>query len=115
MFDAGDQAALVIANPLSLANRDELIQAAAQTRLPIIYEPRPFVVSGGLISYGADAVQLVKDATNCVHQILMGANPGELPVQQPTKFELVINLKAARALNLATSESFLLQANDVIE
>jgi putative ABC transport system substrate-binding protein len=73
------------------------------------------VVSGGLLSYGADAVQLVEDATIFVHQILMGAKPGELPVQQPTKFELVINLRTAKALKLAISEAFLLQANDVIE
>jgi putative ABC transport system substrate-binding protein len=115
MTDAGDQAALVISNPLSLSSRDELVHAAAQTRLPIIYESRPFVSSGGLISYGADPGQLVEDAANFVNQILMGANPGELPVQQPTKFELVVNLKTARALNLAISESFLLQANEVIE
>jgi putative ABC transport system substrate-binding protein len=115
MLEAGDQAALVISNPLSLSSRDELIRAAAQTRLPIIYESRPFVSSGGLISYGADAVQLVEDAANIVHRILMGAKPGELPVQQPTKFELVVNLRTARALNLPVSESFLLQANEVIE
>jgi putative ABC transport system substrate-binding protein len=115
MSDSGDQAALVIANPLSLEGRDELISAAAQARLPVMYESRPFVSSGGLISYGADSIQLVEDATGFVHQILMGAKPGELPVQQPTKFELVINLKTAKALNLAISESFLLQANEVIE
>jgi putative ABC transport system substrate-binding protein len=115
MLDAGDQAAMVISNPLSLESREELIHAAAQNRLPIIYESRPFVVSGGLISYGADSIQLVEDATNFVHQILMGAKPGELPVQQPTKFELVINLKTAKALDLTISEAFLLQANDVLE
>jgi putative ABC transport system substrate-binding protein len=115
MLNAGDQAAMVIANPLSLESRDQLIHAAAETRLPIIYESRPFVSSGGLISYGADSIKLVEDASNFVHQILMGAKPGELPVQQPTKFELVINLKTAKALGLAISEAFLLQVDEVID
>jgi putative ABC transport system substrate-binding protein len=115
MTEAGHQAALVISNPLSTASRDEIIQATFQNHLPAIYEVRPFVSSGGLISYGADFVQLTEDAANFVHQILMGAKPGELPVQQPTKFELVINLKTAKALGIAVPPTLLSLADEVIE
>jgi len=115
MFDAGDQAALVISNPLSLSSRDDLVHAAAQNQLPTIYESRPFVSSGGLISYGADLMQLAEEAASFVHQILMGAKPGELPVQQPTKFDLVINLKTARALGIDIPTTLLARADEVIE
>ncbi|MEO6783519.1 MAG: ABC transporter substrate-binding protein [Bradyrhizobium sp.] len=111
----GDQAALVISNPLSFANRAELARAAAQSRLPTIYEVRSFAAAGGLISYGPDFVQLARDSASYVDEILRGTAPGELPVQQPTKFELVVNLKAAKALGLTLPESFLLRADEVID
>ena len=111
----GDQAALVISNPLSFANRDELVRSAAQSRLPTIYEVRSFTAAGGLISYGPDFVQLARNSANFVDEILRGSAAGDLPVQQPTKFELVVNLKAAKALGLTLPESFLLRADEVID
>ena len=111
----GDQAALVISNPLSFANRAELVRAAAQSRLPTIYEVRSFAAAGGLISYGPDFVQLARDSASYVDEILRGTAPGDIPVQQPTKFELVVNLKTAKALGLTLPESFLLRADEVID
>ena len=111
----GDQAALVISNPLSFANRAELVRSAAQSRLPTIYEVRSFAAAGGLISYGPDFVQLARDSASYVDAILRGTAPADLPVQQPTKFELVVNLKTARALGLTLPESFLLRADEVID
>jgi ABC-type uncharacterized transport system substrate-binding protein len=111
----GDQAALVISNPLSFANRAELVRSAAQSRLPTIYEVRSFPAVGGLVSYGPDFVQLARDSASYVNEILRGAAPGDLPVQQPTKFELVVNLKTAKALGLTVPESFLLRADEVID
>jgi len=97
------------------ANRAELIRAAAQSRLPTIYEVRSFAAAGGLISYGPDFVQLARDSASYVNEILRGTAPGDLPVQQPTKFELVVNLKTAKALGLTVPESFLLRADQVID
>ena len=74
-----------------------------------------FVIAGGLISYGIDLADLYLRAASYVDRILKGAKPADLPIQQPTKFELLINLKAAKAIGLTIPESLLLQANDVIE
>jgi putative ABC transport system substrate-binding protein len=115
MVQNGDQAALVLSNPLSYANRSELVRAAAESRLPTIYEVRPFVASGGLISYGPDFTQLARDAAIYVNEILKGVAAGEIPVGQPTKFQLVINLKTARGLGLTVPETFLFRADEVIE
>jgi putative ABC transport system substrate-binding protein len=111
----GDQAALVFSNPLSYANRPEIVRLAVQNRLPTIYEVRSFAADGGLVSYGPDFVQIAHDSASYVNEILRGAAPGDLPVQQPTKFELVVNLKAAKAIGLPIPESFLLRADEVIE
>lgn len=111
----GDQAALVISNPLSFANRVELVRSAAQSGLPTIYEVRSFAAVGGLISYGPDFVELARQSANYVNEILRGTAAGDLPVQQPTKFELVVNLKTAKALGLMLPESFLLRADEVID
>ena len=111
----GDQAALVFSNPLSYANRVEIARLAEQNHLPTIYEVRAFAADGGLMSYGPDFVQLSRDAASYVDKILRGAAPGDLPVQQPTRFELVINLKAAKAIGLTIPESFLLRADEVID
>jgi putative ABC transport system substrate-binding protein len=88
---------------------------AAQHRLPAIYPYRYFVVGGGLVSYGIDTVDLYRRAAFYVDRILRGAKPGTLPVQQPTKFELVINLKTAKALSLDLPSSLFARANEVIE
>jgi len=96
-------------------NRAVITRAAARARLPAIYWNRAFVLEGGLMSYGADTNDLHRRAADYVDRILKGANPGELPVQYPTKFELVINLTTARALGVDIPTSLLAAANEVIE
>jgi putative tryptophan/tyrosine transport system substrate-binding protein len=115
MARAGDQAVIVISNPLSSIHRNEVVKSAAQSGLPTIYELRMFAIAGGLLSYGADLVQLAADASRYVDKVLKGASPADLPVQQPTKFELVINLKTAKTLGLAIPPSLLASADEVIE
>jgi putative ABC transport system substrate-binding protein len=115
MVRNGDQAAYVPANTITTPLRDEIIAAAAQNRLPTFYDLRMFAVSGGLISYGFDLVQLAREAATYVDKILKGAKPGDLPVQQPTKFELVINLKTAKSLGLDVPTTLIALADEVIE
>lgn len=115
MAQHGDQATLVISSPLTFANRTVITSAAAGNRLPAMYETSAFATAGGLISYGPDFVQLTREAANFIDKILRGAAPGELPVQQPTVFELVVNLKTAHALGLTIPPSILLRADEVIE
>jgi putative ABC transport system substrate-binding protein len=92
-----------------------MISVAAQHRLPAFYGFRFFVTEGGLLYYGAEIVELYRRAASYVDRILRGANPGELPIQYPTKFELVINLRTAKALGLEVSPMLLAQADEVIE
>jgi putative tryptophan/tyrosine transport system substrate-binding protein len=97
------------------ANRELIIALAASSRVPAIH-PRPvFAESGGLIAYGADLAEQFRQAAGYIDRILKGANPGDLPVQMPTKFELVINLKTAKALGLTVPPSLLARADEVIE
>lgn len=108
--------ALIVAPaPVIIANRQLIFAQAAQLRLPAIYSARFFPQGGGLISYGPDAIEEWRGAASYVDRILRGANPGELPVQLPTKFELVINLKTAKALGLTVSPTLLTSADEVIE
>jgi putative ABC transport system substrate-binding protein len=89
--------------------------AAAQNNVPAVYSQSDFVREGGLLSYGADQVDIFRRAASYVDRILRGAKPGDLPVQFPTKFEMVVNPKTAKALGLTVPQSILLSADDVIE
>jgi putative ABC transport system substrate-binding protein len=96
-------------------NRDLIIEQAARHRLPTMYGWRDFVAAGGLLSYGPDVQALVRKAASYVDRILKGERPGDLPVEQSARLELVVNLKTARALALAVPATLLAQADEVIE
>jgi putative ABC transport system substrate-binding protein len=102
-------------NPLFTTHRARLVEAAARSRLPAIYALKGYVDAGGLMSYGADYPAVYRHAAIHVDKILKGVKPGDLPVEQPTKFELVVNLKTAKALGLTIPPSLLLRADQVIE
>ena len=106
---------IVLPGPVSLGHRDLIVALAARHRLPAIYPFRFFAAAGGLISYGPDPIDPFRRAAGYVDRILKGEKPGDLPVQSPTKFELVVNLKTAKALGLKIPESFLALADEVIE
>ena len=108
-------ALLVLPDPATVVNRERIVALAAQHRIPAVYPFGHFVDSGGLMSYGTVPADQYRQAALYVDRILKGANPAELPVQQPAKFELVVNLKTAKALGLTIPESFLLRADKVIE
>jgi ABC-type uncharacterized transport system substrate-binding protein len=115
MAAAHDGAFIVQQDDLFVGNRAVVIEAAAQRRLPGMYVFSLYPRSGGLMSYGASADDLYRRAAGYVDKILKGAQPATLPVERPTKFEYVINLKTARALGLTISPSLLLRADQVIE
>jgi ABC-type uncharacterized transport system substrate-binding protein len=106
---------IVLNDPFIFTLRRRIIDSAAKSRLPAVYGFREFVNDGGLISYGPNISDGYRRAAAYVDRILRGEKPADLPVQQPTKFELVINLKTAKALGLAIPESFLVRADEVIE
>jgi putative ABC transport system substrate-binding protein len=108
-------ALLVVPNAVAILHRDLIIALAARHRLPAVYPYRFFAVSGGFISYGIDVPGLYRQAASYVDRILRGAKPGDLPVQLASRFELVVNLKAAKALGLTIPEPFLQHADEVIE
>ncbi len=110
-----DAALLVVPNPPTILHRDLVIALAARHRLPAIYPYRFFASAGGFISYGVDLPDLYRQAAGYVDRILRGAKPGDLPVQLASKFELVVNLKTAKALGLTIPEPFLQHADEVIE
>lgn len=112
--DRGD-ALVVLPTPLFASNRKLIVRSAAMQGLPAVYPFRYYATAGGLISYGIDAVHVFRRASLYVDRILKGESPSDLPVQAPTKFEFVINLKTAKTLGLTISPSVLATADEVIE
>ena len=106
---------IVTTSPWAVAHRDLIIALAAQHHLPAVYAFRYFVTSGGLISYGPSSIDQFRRAAGYIDRILRGEKPADLPVQTPTKYELVINLKTAKALGLEIPSSVLARADEVIE
>jgi len=115
MTRAGAGALTVLQSGLFNTERRRLVALAAKNRLPAVYTLREFVDAGGLMSYGANLADLNRRAATYVDKILKGAKPGDLPVEQPTNFELVINLKTAKALGLTIPQSLLQRADQVIQ
>jgi putative tryptophan/tyrosine transport system substrate-binding protein len=109
------QAVVVVADTLYFNERVKLQELMQTTRLPVAYEQREYVVAGGLFSYAPNLAANWRFAAQYVDKILKGANPGDLPVDQPAKFELVINMKGAKALGLTIPQSVLLRADEVIQ
>jgi putative ABC transport system substrate-binding protein len=112
---SGNGGLIVTASALATRYRDLIITLAARHKLPAVYSRRLFVADGGLLSYGPDYVDQFRRAAGYVDRILKGEKPADMPVQAPTRYELVINLKTAKALGLTIPESFLLRADEVIE
>ena len=108
-------ALVILADPVTGTNQKRIVDFAAKSRLPSISQFSAFADAGGLATYGPDRADLYRRAATYVDKILKGAKPGDLPIQQPTKFELVINLKTAKALGLTVPQSLLQRANEVIE
>jgi putative ABC transport system substrate-binding protein len=106
---------IVLPSVVTITNRSRIIALMARCQLPAVYEFPVFAREGGLISYGIDFVRQFRQAASYVDRILKGAAPAELPVQDPTKFVLIFNLKTARTLGLAVPPSLLATADEVIE
>ena len=110
-----DGGLVVASHPSVPANRQSIILLAARHRLPTVYPFRYFAAEGGLMSYGPDSIDQWRGAATYVDRILRGEKPGDLPVQAPTKYELVINLKAAKVIGLNIPPTLSLRADEVIE
>ena len=109
------QSLIVLTDPILFSQRKKIVELATRSRLPGMYNFREFVAVGGLMSYGPSDTDLYRRAAGYVDKILKGAKPTELPIEQPTKFDLAINLKAAKVLGLAVSPTLLARADEVIE
>jgi putative ABC transport system substrate-binding protein len=112
---AGNGGLIATASALMNAHRDLIVRLAARHKLPAIYYDRSFAAAGGLVSYGSDRIEQYRRAAGYVDRILKGEKPADLPVQAPTKYELVINLKTAKALGLEVPATVLARADEVIE
>ena len=110
-----DRGVIVMPSPATITNRNLIVALLARYRLPAIYETPVFARDGGLIAYGIDRVVLFRQAATYVDRILRGEKPADLPIQDPTKFTLIVNLKTAKALGLTVPESLLATADEVIE
>ena len=108
-------AVILLPSPMLYGEHKHIVELAAKSRLPAMYAAREFVEDGGLMSYGASLPDLFRRAATYVDKILKGANPADLPVEQPTKLEFVFNLKTAKELGLVIPREFLLLADEVIE
>ncbi len=111
----GGRAVLTFRDAVVEANRARILALAAKHRLPAMYEQRDFVEAGGFLAYGPSLPDLFRRAATYVDKILKGAKPGDLPIEQPVKFELAVNLKVAKTLGLTVPQSVLLQADEVIQ
>lgn len=110
-----DGGLLVLPDFFTMANRAHLLSAIGEARLPAVFWSRTFVDEGGLMSYSTDSAEQLRLAASYIDRILRGAQPADLPVQNPTKFELAINLKAAKAIGITLPPNLLATANEVIE
>jgi putative tryptophan/tyrosine transport system substrate-binding protein len=108
-------ALLTLIDPFTSQHRKRIVDFAAERRLPAIYEAAEFVESGGLVSYGPNLVAIERRGAEYVDKIFKGVNPADLPVEQPSKFEMLINMKTAKALGLSMPQSVMLRADQVIE
>jgi putative ABC transport system substrate-binding protein len=109
------QGLVVVVDPLTVRYRGRIVELAAKNRIPAVYGFREFVGAGGLMAYGVNVPYLCRRAAGYVDKILKGIKPGDLPIEQPTTFELIINLKTAKALGLTIPPSLLARADQVIE
>ena len=109
------QALFVSQSPLFFSNRAQVTAMAVRVRLPAIYGFREFAEAGGLMSYGANLPSAYRQAARLIDKILKGASPADLPVEVPTRFELIVNLKAAKAIGLTIPDAFLSIADEIIE
>jgi ABC-type uncharacterized transport system substrate-binding protein len=115
MMQRAPNAAVVTGDPLLIRHLRQIVDFTVKNRLPAMYQQKRFVAAGGLMSYGVDLPALFRRGALYVHRILQGAKPADLPIEQPTRFELAINLKSARALGVSIPQSVVLRADEVFE
>ena len=115
LAEAPDSGLIVLPHPHTIANRQAITALAVRHRLPVIYPYRYFAADGGLVSYGPDQIDQWRGAAGYLDRILRGEKPGDLPIQAPVRYELAINLKAAKAIGLDVPTTLLARADEVIE